>query len=81
MQSVIQLKGENENLKDQTKLLETENEILKDDVVNKQKLINSLLQHDNAFITSTIKTNYGITDLTQRKQLKRQVEGCNANRE
>lgn len=51
MESVIQLKGENENLKHKTKLLETENEILKDDVANKQKPINSLLQHDNAFIT------------------------------
>lgn len=36
MESVIQLKGENENLKDKTKLLETGNEILKDDApINK----------------------------------------------
>ena len=33
------------------KLLETENKILKDDIVTKQRLIDSLLQHNNLLIT------------------------------
>ena len=33
------------------KLLQTENKILKDDIVTKQRLIDSLLQHNNLLIT------------------------------
>ena len=38
-------------LNDKKKLLETENKILKDDIAIKQKLIDSLLQHNILLIT------------------------------
>ena len=38
-------------LNDKIKLLETENKILKDDIAIKQKLIDSLLQHNILLIT------------------------------
>ena len=49
--------GENEKLKDEIKLLETENKILKDDIGIKQKLIDSLLQHNNLFLTQQERLN------------------------
>lgn len=42
---------ENEKLKDKIKHLEAENKILKDDVTNRQKLTDSLLQHDDILAT------------------------------
>ena len=49
--TINQHEGENEKLKDKIKLLETENKILKDDIGTKQKLIDSLLQHNNLLLT------------------------------
>ena len=42
--------GENQKLNDKIKLLETDKKILKDGITTKQKLINSLLQHNNLLI-------------------------------
>ena len=47
MESVNRHEGENEKLNDKIKLLETVNKIIKDDIAIKQKLIDSLLQHNN----------------------------------
>ena len=51
IETINQHDGENEKLKDEIKLLETENEILKDDIGTKQKLTDSLLQHNNLLLT------------------------------
>ena len=51
IETINQHEGENEKLKDEIKLLETENKILKDDIGTKQKLINTLLQHNNLLLT------------------------------
>ena len=51
IETINQHEGENEKLKDKIKLLETENKILKGDIGTKQKLIDSLLQHDNLLLT------------------------------
>ena len=51
VENINQHEGENEELNDKIKLLETENKILKDDVATQQKLIDSLLQHNNLLIT------------------------------
>ena len=51
IETINQHEGENEKLKDKIKLLETENKILKDDIGTKQKLIDSLLQHNNLLLT------------------------------
>ena len=51
IETINQHEEENEKLKDKIKLLETENKTLKDDIANKQKLIDSLLQHNNLLIT------------------------------
>ena len=47
IQSINQHEGEDEKLNDKIKLLEIVNKILKDDIATKQKLIDSLMQHDN----------------------------------
>ena len=47
LESINQHEGENEKLNDKIKLLEIINKILKDDITTKQKLIDSLLQHNN----------------------------------
>ena len=39
IEAINQYEGENEKLSDRIKLLETENKIIKDDIVTKQKLI------------------------------------------
>ena len=51
IEAINQHEGENEKLKDKIKLLETESNILKDDIGTKQKLIDSLLQHNNLLLT------------------------------
>ena len=51
IETINQHEGENEKLNDKIKLLETENKILEDDIATKQKLIDSLLQHNNLLIT------------------------------
>ena len=51
IEAINQHEGENDKLKDKIKLLETESNILKDDVGTKQKLIDSLLQHNNLLLT------------------------------
>ena len=51
IETINQHEGENEKLKDKIKLLEAENKILKDDIGTKQKLIDSLLQHNNLLLT------------------------------
>ena len=47
----INHEGENEKLNDKIKLFETENKILKNDKAIKQKLIDSLLQHNSLLLT------------------------------
>ena len=51
IETINQNERENEKLKDKIQLLETENKILKDDIGTKQKLIDSLLQHNNLLLT------------------------------
>ena len=51
IETINKHEGDNEKLKDKIKLLETENKILKDDIGTKQKLIDSLLQHNNLLLT------------------------------
>ena len=51
IETINQHEGENEKLNDKIKLLETENKILKYDIATKQKLNDSLLQHNNILIT------------------------------
>ena len=51
METINQHEGENEKLKDKIKLLETESKILKDDIGTKQKIIDSLLQHNTLLLT------------------------------
>ena len=51
IETINKHEGENEKLKDKRKLLEAENKILKDDIGTKQKLIDSLLQHNNLLLT------------------------------
>ena len=51
IETINQHEGENEKLKDKIKLLEIESKILKDDISTKQKLINSLLQHNSLLLT------------------------------
>ena len=43
IETINKHEGDNEKLKYKTKLLQTENKILKDDIGTKQKLIDSLL--------------------------------------
>ena len=57
IETINQHQGENEKLKDKIKLLQTENKILKDDIGTKQRLIDSLLQHNNLLLTPARKTN------------------------
>ena len=47
IETINQHDEENEKLKDKIKLLKTENKILNDNIGTKQKLIDSLLQHNN----------------------------------
>ena len=51
IETINQHEGENGKLKDKIKLLETENKILEDDIGTKQKLTDSLLQHNNPLPT------------------------------
>ena len=51
IETINQHDGEDEKLKDKIKLLETEKNILKDDIVTKRNLIYSLLQHNNLLLT------------------------------
>ena len=51
IETINKHEGENEKLKDKIKLLQAENKILKDDIGTKQKLIDSLLQHNNFLLT------------------------------
>ena len=51
VETINQHEGENEKLNDRIKLLETENKIVKYDIATKQKLIDSLLQHNNLLTT------------------------------
>ena len=51
IETINQQEGENKKLSDKIKLLETENKILKNDMGTRQKLIDSLLQHNDLLIT------------------------------
>ena len=51
IETINKHEGDNEKLKDKIKPLDTENKILKDDIGTKQKLIDSLLQHNNLLLT------------------------------
>ena len=51
IETINQHDGKNEKLNDKIRLLETENKMLKDDITNKQKLIDFLLPHNNLLLT------------------------------
>ena len=51
IETINKHEGDNEKLKYKIKLLQTENKILKDDIGTKQRLIDSLLQHNNLLLT------------------------------
>ena len=50
IKTINQHEGDNQKLNGKVKLLETENTVLKDDITSRQKLIDSLLQHNNLLI-------------------------------
>ena len=62
---INQHEGENEKLNNKIKLYEIKNKILKDDIATKQKLIDSLLQHNNLIITQQKRLTTGIDNSNQ----------------
>ena len=62
---INQHEGENEKLNNIIKLYEIKNKILKDDIATKQKLIDSLLQHNNLIITQQKRLTTGINNSNQ----------------
>ena len=62
---INQHEGENEKLNNIIKLYEIKNKILKDDITTKQKLIDSLLQHNNLIITQQKRLTTGINNSNQ----------------
>ena len=62
---INQHEGENEKLNNKIKLYEIKNKILKDDIATKQKLIDSLLQHNNLIITQQKRLTTGINNSNQ----------------
>ena len=74
IETINQHDGENEKLKDKIKLLETENKILKDDISTKQKLIDSLLQHNNLLLTQQERVTAELLTPTCKNSFKRRKE-------
>ena len=70
IETINQHEGENEKLNDKLKLLEAENKILKEDVASKQKLIDSLLQHNNLLITQQERPTTELLTPTSKKNCK-----------
>ena len=56
------------------KLLETENKILKDDISTKQKLIDSLLQHNNLLLTQQERLTAELLTPTSKNSCKSRKE-------
>ena len=56
------------------KLLETENKILKDDISTKQKLIDSLLQHNNLLLTQQERLTVELLTPTSKNSCKSRKE-------
>ena len=65
----------NEKLSDKIKLLETENKILIDDIATKQKLIDSLLQHNNLLITQQERLTTELLTPTTKNNCKARKKG------
>ena len=90
IETINQHEEENEKPKDKTKFLEAENKILKDDIGTKQKLIDSLLQHNNLLLTqqerltaelltptsknSCVRGKKGVIQMENRKKYPRNQE-------
>ena len=70
IETINQHEGENKKLKDKIKILETENKILKDDIGTKQKLIDSLLQHNNLLLTQQERLAAELPTPTSEKSCK-----------
>ena len=68
--------GTVDSLQTKIKLLETENKLLKDDIKNKQKLINSILEHDSNLIqTQNVFTQkQSVTTKTNDKSISHTTE-------
>ena len=66
--------GENEKVKDKIKLLQTENKILKDDIGTKQRLIDSLLQHNNLLPTQQQRPTAELLTQTRENSRKNRKE-------
>ena len=62
---INQHEGENEKLNNKIKLYEIKNKILKDDIATKQKLIDSLIQHNNLITTQQKRLTIGINNSNQ----------------
>ena len=71
IETINQHDAENEKLNDKIKLLETENKMRKDDIANKQKLIDFLLQHNNLLLTQQEKLTAELLTPTSENSSKR----------
>ena len=71
IETINQHDAENEKLNDKIKLLETENKMRKDDIANKQKLIDFLLQHNNFLLTQQEKLTAELLTPTSENSSKR----------
>ena len=69
-ETINQHEGENEELNNSIKLLETENKILKDDIATKQKLTDFSLQHDKLLITQQGRLTTELLTLTSENSCK-----------
>ena len=70
IETINQHEGENEKVNNKIKLLETENKILKDDIGTKQKLIDSLLQHNNLLLIQQERLTAELLTLTSENSCK-----------
>ena len=70
METINQHEGENEKVNDKVNLLETENKILKNDIANKQKKIDSLQHHNNILITQQEKLTIELLTATSQNSCK-----------
>ena len=74
IETINQHDEENEKLNDKIKLLETENKMRKDDIANKQKLIDFLLQHNNLLLTQQERLTAELLTPTSKNSSKRRKE-------
>ena len=77
IETINRHEGENEKLNDKIKLLETENKILKDHIAYKQKLIDSLLQHNNLLITQQKRLTTELQTPTSKNNCKARNKDAN----